>query len=242
MGEDEGLHHVLLGDHAGPTLHHDDGITASGHNHVHVAGIAISHGRINDEPTVHPAHANAGHRSLKWIRRDGQRCGCPDKTQRVRVVVVVARKHSGDDLRLIEVSIGEERPDRPIYEAASEHLALRGTPLALEEATRDLARRKGLLNVVAGQGQETAVEGGFRSGLGGDQHHRIAILDDDRSTGHFGQLSSLQGERPTTQIHLYSFGHTVLLHLNGLQHTTRQRTAYTTWSVRLCNRCYGEKA
>ncbi len=69
-------------------------------------------------------------------------------------VLLVAREDGRDDLRVVAVALGEERPARAVDEARGEDLLVALAPLALEEAAGDLARGERLLDVVAGEGEE----------------------------------------------------------------------------------------
>ena len=72
----------------------------------------------------------------------------------VGLVLLVAGEDGRDDLRVLLEAVGEERPERPVHDAAGEDLLVALARLALEEAAGDLAGGVRLLDELAGEGEE----------------------------------------------------------------------------------------
>ena len=85
---------------------------------------------------------------------DVQRRARAGHGERVGRVDLVRGQHRRDDLRVALVPFGEQRPERPVHDAAGEDLFVPLPPLALEEAARDLTGGEGLLDVLAGEREE----------------------------------------------------------------------------------------
>ena len=122
---------------------------------------------------------------------------------------------------------------------------------ALEESAGDAARRVGVLAVIDGQRQEVdALTRGGRM-AGGDEHHRVALPDDDGSVRLLGQLACLDrqvllADLNLTLVHKASMGSrspvcmwsqcgSMLTAVNR-QFQTRRRAARAsgTWPVVSC--------
>ena len=63
-------------------------------------------------------------------------------------------QHGGDDLRLVAVAFGKQRPDRAVDQARDERLLLGRPALALEIAAGDAAGGEGLFLVIDGERKE----------------------------------------------------------------------------------------
>ena len=104
------------------------------------------------------------------------------------------RQHGQDHLRVVAVSVGEERADRTVDEAGDQRLALGGTALAFEIAARNAAGREGLFLIVYGK-REKVLTWLWR--LGGNhcrEHGRLAPTRHHGAVGLPGDLAGLEHE------------------------------------------------
>src|SRR5579885_806996 len=120
----------------------------------------------------------------------------------VGVVLPIVGEHRGDHLGLAVEALRKQGPHRAIDEARGEDLLLRGAPLALEEATRDLSRRERLLDVVAGEREEVDTLARRRGGGRRDEDHGLAELHEHGAARLLGQATRLDQERPPVEFDL----------------------------------------
>ena len=69
----------------------------------------------------------------------------------VGIVLAVRAEEHGDDLRVVEVALGEERAQRAVRHAAGEDFLFGGTAFALEVAAGELADRGRFFAVIDGE-------------------------------------------------------------------------------------------
>ena len=110
------------------------------------------------------------------------------------IVLHVVAEHGGDDLDLVAEALGEQRADRPVDQAADQHLLLGRPAFALEEAAGDLAGGEGLFLVVDGQREEILAGLGAAHADRGAEHDRVAIAGHDGAIGLAGDLAGFQDE------------------------------------------------
>ena len=104
----------------------------------------------------------------------------------------VGREDRGDALHLVAVPLREERPDGPVGHAGGEDGALRGAPLPLEEAARDLAGGVHALLDVDRQREEVRAFARLRPALGRAEDDGLTGADDHRAVGLLGHLACLE--------------------------------------------------
>ena len=186
----------------GAGLDHHDAVLAAGDDQVEAAFLALREGRVDDVLPVDQADADAGDRLLERHLRQRQRRGGAGDREHVAVVLDVGRDHERDDLRF-EVPAGrEERTNRPVDAAAGEDFLLGRLAFALEEAARNAARGVGIFAIVDGEREEVD---SLARGVGmtrRDEHHGVALADDDRSVGLLGQFACLDGQGPLADLNL----------------------------------------
>ena len=183
----ERFHHLRLGHFLRTRLDHHDAVLAAGDDEVERAAPALFEGRIDHEVAVDMADAHT--RDRPRLRNAGQRerRRRPGDREHVGVVLGIRGDHEGDDLRLVAPSGREQRPDRPIDQAAREHFLFGRLAFALEESAGDPAGGVGVLLVVAVSGRKSTPSRGLGSRAGGDENHGVAGPDDDRSIRLLGQ-------------------------------------------------------
>ena len=110
VGKEERLDHVGLGDLLGAALDHHDRVLGGGDDEVEIGGRALLGGRVGDELAVDAPNAHAGDRSVEGDVRQVQRRGGRGDRVDVGLVDVICGDHRGDNLRLVEEALGEQRP------------------------------------------------------------------------------------------------------------------------------------
>jgi hypothetical protein len=143
--EHERVDDLGLGRLGGAALDHDDRVAAAGDDEVDVARLELLDRGVDDELAVRCDPRGC----RRWGRPRGcrrcERSAGAGEREHVGLVDAVAREHRRDDLRVLLVALGEERAKGTVHDAAGEDLFVAQTPLALEEAARDLAGGVGLL-------------------------------------------------------------------------------------------------
>src|SRR5262249_18678216 len=102
----------------------------------------------------------------------------------------LSRERLADELRLVVPSLRKQRPQRAVDHAGGEDALLTRAPLATEERARDLA--DGVVPLLDVDRQRQEVHIAEVAGGRGAQHHRVAALDNDRSTRLAGELAGLE--------------------------------------------------
>src|SRR5690606_35768167 len=98
-----------------------------------------------------------------------------------------------DELDLIAQALDERRPQRPVDESAGEDGLGRGSALAAEERTGDLAGGVLALLDVDGEREEVELLFGVLTHRGGGQHHRLVVeIGDGGAGGLTGQTARLE--------------------------------------------------
>ena len=190
--EDAVEDHALI-ELVGAGLDHRHRVLRADDDQVEVGDIALGAGRVEDDLVVDQSDANGAYRVVEGDVGEHERSRCAVDREDVGVVLLVGRENVGDDLGLVEVPRREERPQRPVGQAAGDDLLLRGASLALEEAAREATRRRGVLAVVDGEGQKAA-RCAVRRHAGGGQHDRLAELHGAGTVGLPGHAPGFQGD------------------------------------------------
>ena len=119
------------------------------------------------------------------------------------LVLLVGREDRDDELDVVLVALGEERPDRPVGQAGGQGGRLGRPGLALDEAAGDLAR--GVHPLLELDREREEVEAGPGIGpVGGAEHQGVAVADGDGTAGEAGKLAGLDGQRAATELRLES--------------------------------------
>ena len=155
VAEAQRLDEVLLADLVALALDHHDRVARGGDDEVESLCFASARrsGWRSNLPSTRPTRTPA----IGPAHGIGQMCSArrrADHAEHVRRVLLVDRQHGRDDLHLVAVAVGEERPARAVDQARGEDLVVAQAAFALEEAARDLARGVGLLDVVDAEREE----------------------------------------------------------------------------------------
>ncbi len=222
MGGEDRLQHLLLGELVGGGLHHHHRLAGAGDHQVEVGDVALAVGGIDDQLAVDHPDADGADRVVEGDLGQRQRRRGAVDGEDVGVVLAVGREHEGDDLRLVEVALGEERAQRTVDEAGGDDLLLGRAPLALEEAARDAAAGVGVLFVVDGERQEVLGQALAGHG-GGGEHHGVAQAHGTAAVGLAGHAAGLDHQRALSELDLTCLDHGSLFSLFLSTTATRSR-------------------
>jgi hypothetical protein len=132
-----------------------------------------------------------------------------DEAEDVVVVLLVGGEDVDDDLHLVLEAFREERPDGAVDDPAGEDLLIARTPLALDEAAGDLARRVGLLLVLDGEREEGQRALLLADGDGGEEDG-LPVGDERGPGGLLGHAPGLDDEGAAGEGPLNAMHHAVL--------------------------------
>ena len=201
MGLHDALVHDLVGDLIGAGLDHDHLALGGGHGHVHLGGLALLLGGVEDDLAVAVTHLQAADGTRPGNLGVGQAHGGADHGGHLgRAVVIHAHDGAGDAHVVAEVA-GEEGPDGPVDEAAGQHGGQAGTALPAHEGAGDAAHGVELLLKVHAQGEEIHPVPGAGGDGHGHQNGGLAVLDHTGGVGELGHLADLNGQRAARQVH-----------------------------------------
>jgi hypothetical protein len=149
---------------------------------------------LGDELAVDAADAHRADRAAERNVGDHQRGGSAVDAEDIGIVLAVGGEERGDDLRVVEVALGEKGAQRAVRHATGEDFLFRGTAFALEVAAGDFADRGGAFAVFDGQREEVLAFLDLGRGDGGDDDERVAVADGDRAVGELGQLAGFDDD------------------------------------------------
>ena len=133
--------------------HHDLGRVADIHN-VQIALFALFVGRVGDELAIEAADPNGSERTIPRDVADAERGGCADDAEDVRVILAVRAEHEALYLDFVEPTLGKERADRTIREAASEDFLLGRPAFPFEVTSGEATGGGGFLPIIDGEREE----------------------------------------------------------------------------------------
>ena len=193
-GKIKGLLEVLLGKLIGGTLDHDHLLAVSDVYEIEITLFALGVGGVHDELAVDAADTDCRDRLLERNVRDTEGSGGAINGEDVGIDLSIRGEQDADDLRVVEVVLGEERSQGAIGHACGKDLLLARTALALEVSSGELSDSGGFLLVVNGEGEEVLplLDGG--GGDGGNEDDGLARGDDDGAVGELGDLAGLEGD------------------------------------------------
>ena len=108
------LEHVVFGELARLRFHHQHGVLRAGHDKVERRGLHLVGCRVQLELAVDHADAGCADRTHEGNARECQGRRRGDHGEDVRIVLEIVRQNGHDDLRVEEVTLREQRPDRTI--------------------------------------------------------------------------------------------------------------------------------
>ena len=197
VAEHDGAQHHFLRQLVGFRLDHQHGGSVPATTRLSAEVVELGLGRVEDELAVDVADARGGDRAVERDAGQRQRRRRADHRRDVGVDLGIDRHHGRDDLDLVVEAVGEQRADRPVDQAAGQHLLLGRAALALEEAAGDLARGVGLLLVVDGEREEVLAGLRFAAGHGGDEHDGVVEARHHGAAGLAGDFTGFERQGVT---------------------------------------------
>ena len=167
---------------------------------------------VGDELAVDATNAQRADRAAEGNVGDHQRGRGAIDREHIRIVLAIGGEERGDDLRVVEVALGEERAQRAIRHAAGEDFLFRRTAFALEVAAGNLTDCGRALPVLDGEGEEVLAFFDFGRGDRGDDDKGIGVADGDRAVGEVGELTGFDDDGVGAKLgrHRMNGGHGVL--------------------------------
>ena len=199
VAEQDRLGHHGLGQELGARFDHHDRVARPGDDQVELRIGELGVGRVDDELAADATDANRTDRAGERDLADRQRSRGRDRTEHVRLVLLVRRKDRDHQLDVVLVALGEEGADRAVGQAGRQGGRLRRARLALDEPARDLAR--GVHALLELHREREEVEAGARvAPVCRAEHEGVAVTDGDGAAGEPRELAGLDGQRSTTDL------------------------------------------
>ena len=194
MAEHHGLEHHVFRQLARFGFDHQHGVVGAGDDEVERGVLHLVDRRVELQRAADHADACGADRAHEGDAREGKRRRCRDHRQDVGIVLEVMRQNRHDDLGVVAVAGGKQRPDRAVDQAGDQRLLLRGTSLALEIAAWDAARGESLFLVVDGEREEVLPRLGCLGADHGGEHGGLAVRGQHGAIGLTGDTAGLEHE------------------------------------------------
>ncbi len=207
VGEHEGVDEDLLGDLLGRAFDHHDGFLGARDGDVEVAERELLVGGEGDELALDATDADASDRAVPGDVGDVQGSGGAGEGEDLGGVFLVEGPEGGDDLGFCLEAVGEQGTNGAVHEPRGQDLVVAGAGFALEEAAGDLACGIGLLDVVAGQGEEVDAGALVPGGHDGDQDDGFAHGHEHGAAGLLGKTPGLEGDHGVAYTNGFSYEH-----------------------------------
>jgi hypothetical protein len=110
--------------------------------------------RIDDKPTVDSSHSDCADRSGKRNIGDAKGRRRSIDAENIRVIFAIGTQQDANYLRVVEIPLREEWPQRAIRHPRRQRFFLGRTTFALEIPARNLAGRRRFFPIVNGQREE----------------------------------------------------------------------------------------
>ena len=192
VGKIDGIDDRLFLNLTRARLDHHDSVRGAHHHNVQQAVSHLTVSWIHDKAAVDQTYAYGAYRPLKGNVRDCQGTGCSIDGNHIGIVLSIGGQDKGNNLGLTTKSFGEQRPDRPVNNAASQDLALAGTAFALDEAAGNPPASVGIFAIIDSEREE--VNAFPRVGVrnSGGKNDVITHAHDSRAMRLFGQVAGFE--------------------------------------------------
>ena len=157
-------------------VHHHVGFIAN----VEEIEIALGHfvvGGVGDKLAVHAGYPHCAQRAIPRDVTDGQRCGCAEDAQHIRLILTVSTEQQAVHLALIEPALFEERSNGAVGKAHSENLLVTRAAFPSKVVAGDLTTGRGSFPIVYLQREKVSSLTALGVGDNGRHHDRLAHLD-----------------------------------------------------------------
>src|SRR2546423_5519834 len=135
-----GFKHQFFGQFFRACLDHHDRVCRAGNSQVQPGMLHLRLQRINYQLVVDIAYAYRSYRACKWNIRYTKGRRRAHNPHNIGVILLIRGKYCDYDLHIVTISLGEQRAERTIGEAASENGMFRGTPLSFDKPAGDFSR------------------------------------------------------------------------------------------------------
>ena len=191
VGELERLDELRFRNLLGGAFDHDDVVFRADVNQIEIAFVALLVRRIGDELAIHATDAHRADRSGERNVGNGERGRGAVDRENVGIVLAIRAEQHRDDLRVVKITGGKERPQRPIRHARSERLLFGGTAFAFEIAAGKFSDGRRFFAIIDRERKPILAFLDFGGGDGAGEHHGVAAGDDDGAVGEFGDFAGL---------------------------------------------------
>ncbi len=148
---------------------------------------------VDDELAIDASNPAGTGRACERDFADSKSSACANHSRDVGVVFLVGAKDVGNDLDFVEVTIGEEGANGPVYHPCGESFFGGGSSFAFDEAAGEFSGGALLFPVFDGKGEEVDILVSRRCGYGRDEDDRFTIPDDDGRVGLSGDFARFDG-------------------------------------------------
>ena len=104
--------------------------------------------RVRNKLAVHAPNADGANRAGERNIRNAQRGGSAVDRENVRIVLSIRAEQNRNDLRIVKIAGGKQRPQRPIGHARSERFFFGGAAFTLEIAAGKFSDGRRLLAII----------------------------------------------------------------------------------------------
>ena len=161
---DRAQHH-LLGQLLRLRFDHEHRMFRTRDNQIELAFLELGGSRIEHVLSVDVTDSRGTDRAVEGNPRNRQCGGNAEHRRDIRIDLGIARHHGRDDLNLVVIAVGKQRPDRPVDKTGYQRVLFRGAPFPLEESAGNPPGRVEFLHVVDREREEILARPG---GLGAD--------------------------------------------------------------------------
>ena len=172
---------------------HHDVFNRGGHHEVHVGGLELGEGGVDDEAAVDAGHAHFGDGPVEGHVGHGEGCRGGQAGERVGHVDAVGGVEGDVDEGFGVVVVGEEGAQGAVHEPRHEDFVVGGASFAAGEASGEASVGGEFFLVIYRQGHEVRAGHGFLGRYDGGEQHGVAHAQHDRAVGLLGQLTRFQG-------------------------------------------------
>ena len=185
----ERFHELLFRHFLRGAFNHDDVVFRADVNQIEIAVSALVVRWVRDELAIHATHAHRANRAGKWNVGNAERGGRAVDRENIRIVLSVGAEQDRNDLRVVEITRGKERPERPIRHARGERFFFGRPAFAFEIAAGKFSDRRCFFAVIDGERKPILSFLDLGRGDRADEHHGVAGGDDDRAVGELGDFA-----------------------------------------------------
>ena len=179
----ERLDESSSGSSSADAFDHDDVVFGADVNEIEIALLAFVVRRVGDELAVHAADAHGADRAGKRNIGNAERGGGAVDRENIGIILAVGAEQNRNDLRVVKITRGKERPERPIGHARGERFFFRRAPFAFEIAAGKFPDRRRFFAIIDRERKPILPFLDCGGGDGAGEHDGVAAGDDDGAVG-----------------------------------------------------------